>query len=464
MTTSLPISLAELLDNLRQQNRIYLNETDSTITLSRANTSNTKSVLDICNKLGWTFSIHDDSENEWNLDQISDGLEPFRVVISKPTIEGTVGFLTDHGFRNWLKAGELTSVCRVGRLNNSFSTQGTYFLNWDGDPPVFEPQAELKNPREILRVFADKIDVPTDLRRWLISDGEKPDFSNSSVLVWADLSIRNLSISLVDEVRGNDSSLILYGPPKTRYSDAFKDINCAFSVIGEKTFMNLQASAKWVFELPRETEMRHHLFTVEFSRTSNIASGYLADLKKSVEHALDSARIAYQLNLSEVSQDTLKTLSDLRKSVLDETHKLTEIIRSLATTTLGAVAIGVALIALRQASLADDALIKTLAIAVTIHVAITVFSGTRFIHLQRQLHASWQPHLYSFLPIKDFENLVVKPYKKMQRTYISVVLGSTVVMLGLNFAIFDAVYAGKAVASVLDFLVSCVRMAISLIF
>lgn len=63
-------------------------------------------------------------------------------------------------------------------------------------------------------------------------------------------------------------------------------------------------------------------------------------LLNNLSDSLEGAKVAYQVSLSDLGRDMLKTLADLRKAVTEETAKVTDATRQLVTSVSGALAIG----------------------------------------------------------------------------------------------------------------------------
>ncbi len=123
------------------------------------------------------------------------------------------------------------------------------------------------------------------------------------------------------------------------------------------------------------------------------------------------------MGLADLSRDALRSLADLRKSVTDETAKLSDATRQLAAAVAGAVAIGLGLIATRLITSANPWLIIGVMVVAAAYVAAVVASGWQFVTLQRRLREDWQPHLYRFLPEPDYERMVTRPAKSAERTF-----------------------------------------------
>jgi len=120
------------------------------------------------------------------------------------------------------------------------------------------------------------------------------------------------------------------------------------------------------------------------------------------------------MQLAGMSSDALKTLSELRKTVSDDTAKVAEGTRQIITAVAGALAIGAGLIAARLSGSVDPALVTIVMVLAITYVAITILSGISFTLLQRSVRKAWQPRLYRFLAPADYASLVGHPAKRAE--------------------------------------------------
>jgi hypothetical protein len=177
----------------------------------------------------------------------------------------------------------------------------------------------------------------------------------------------------------------------------------------------LQSAVAWVFEVERESEMRHILLATELARCGGTGEEAPQFLRDNLGAALDGAKTAYQVQLAGMSSDALKTLAELRKSVTDETAKVSDATRQIITAVASALAVGAGLIAARLTTTASPLLIVLVMVMAGAYVAITILSGVMFTLLQRKVRMEWQPRLYRFLSQPDYDALVGRPARTAEK-------------------------------------------------
>jgi len=206
------------------------------------------------------------------------------------------------------------------------------------------------------------------------------------------------------------------------------------AALGRDGFICLQRAQRWVFENERETELRHTLLAAEIAHAGGQYRDAAECVKSEIEAALDSAKIAYQMSLSDLSRDTLKVLGDLRKAITEETAKVTDATRQTIGSVTSAVAVGIGLIAARIATSVDPIVMTAVMVLAVLYVVMIFLSGAHFIWLQRGIRSHWRPRLYRFLSDQDYERMVAEPIKRAENAFwwvASLGLLSVLVLLGV---------------------------------
>jgi uncharacterized membrane protein len=154
------------------------------------------------------------------------------------------------------------------------------------------------------------------------------------------------------------------------------------------------------------------------------------------------------MSIAEVGKETLKSLADLRKSVTEDTSKVTEGTRQLAAAVAGALALGFGLIAARLTTTTPRWLLVTVMVIVVLYVLTIVFSGYDFIRLQRTLRKQWQSRLYRFLPQSEYDVMVAQPTAHAERTFVwTAAIGLFAVLLIACAIAFDLLGMGPSPAA-----------------
>jgi len=250
------------------------------------------------------------------------------------------------------------------------------------------------------------------LGRWLLRSSDQ-SVEVAAMAPWKERATKRLLAALAQEIEV-DGKLLFRGPPPTRFSQSS-------SKIDQASFATLQSAAGWAYENSRELDNRHGLVAAEVARTS-LRDGSLKDLAATLPAALESAKIAYNFGVTQQSKDTLKALSDLRKSVSDDTAKLSETTRSLGGAVIGAVFGNIGLIVARLTLPTNGAFIGPAAmligVVLTIYVGAVIASGAHYIAIQRDLRNDWRFRLYRFLGDDEYNVMVTQPAKRAERAFV----------------------------------------------
>ncbi|CAI06383.1 hypothetical protein ebA514 [Aromatoleum aromaticum EbN1] len=426
------ILLAELLDRL-STDEAFIRESENDISVSGLATNAAKNIIEICNELGWSFDLYDSAGTEWRDNELLQDFGPYRLRLRKPSFGGdALVLLTNTGLAEWLRVGHTAVNWQVARLTQRIVTHARVLQSW-GEVEPYQPSANTKSPRSLVREFGAERLAPEDVRPWLLREEVSSSFEDPASKVWMRASSLALLNSLADEIDPIDKKLKFKGPPKLSISVPAERASLADD-IGVDHFNNLQRAASWVFENEREAELRHGLLANDIARSAGGNGDDFQCFISNISSSLDGAKVAYQVSLSDLGRDTLKMLADLRKAVTEETAKVTDATRQLVTAVAGALAISLGLIAARVSTAASYELIVAVMAVVAAYVGVVIYSGYGFIQLQRQLRRDWQPRLYRFLPRSEYESMVSKPANRAERTFFKVAWGG-----GVGVAVLTAI-------------------------
>lgn len=424
------ILLAELLDQL-SPNEAFIRESENDVSVSGLAVEAATNIIDICKRLEWDFELFDSAGTEWRDPDLIVDFAPYRLRIRKPpTIGDTLALLTNTGFSEWLRVGHAAENWKIARLRQPIVTHAKVFQPW-GEAEPFQPLEKTKSPHSLVREFGLERMAPEDVRPWLLREDAGALIDDEAAKIWINASALALLNSLADEIDPEDRALKFNGPPKLSISMPDKHDNLANQISIDR-FNDLQRAANWVFENEREAELRHGLLANDIARSAGGNGDDLQFLFDNFSASLDGAKVAYQVSLSDLGRDTLKMLADLRKAVTEETAKVTDSTRQLVTSVAGALAISLGLIAVRINAAASYYLIVAVMCVVAAYVGMVIYSGYGFIQLQRQLRSDWQPRLYRFLPLSEYENMVSKPSKQAERTFFRVAWGGGIGVVTLT--------------------------------
>lgn len=407
-------SLAQQLDAL-DAGEAFVTEGENVVTASNVPKAESLDLVRRCREIGWAVRIEDREENVWPPDDLEDEYAPFTVIINKPAGPiGVLRLLTNIGLAEWLKREDGRHIWQIAGLEKAFRTYAVTFAPWDADgPPPYEG-GEPRSPRRLVREFTKARVVPESVNRWLLVEKDTFPSDAPAARTWGEIAARQLMLVLPNEVDSERNLLRFKGPPRLDLRIGALGID-VLPVLTLDGFLALQEAIDWVFELEREAEMRHILLAAEVARAGGIGDAVPDFLRDNIADALAGAKTAYQIQLSGMSSDALKTLTELRKSVSDDTAKVAEGTRQIITAVAGALAVSVGLIAARLSGTVNPALIKVVLLLAATYVAITILSGVAFTFLQRKVRKAWQPRLYRFLTNADYEILVGGPARTAER-------------------------------------------------
>lgn len=405
-------NLAARLDAL-DAGDAFVTEGEANITVSRLGVDDAREIAGLCADLGWPTHIEDNAGTVWQSAALDADYAPFRVSFDKPApAPGVLRLLTNTGFATWLARDDVRSHWQVIGLHASLRCYAVTFSPWSEEPAQPRKDEVLREARRLVRETAGQRTVPACVSRWLIADRTAIPADSTTLAVWMRYAARKLLLALPDEI-DETQRLRFKGPPRLDL-DLPEDGADSAALLGREGFLDLQAALDWVFEIEREAEMRHILLAAEIARSGGTGAAADVFIKDNIGDALASAKLAYQMQLAGMSSDALKTLSELRKTVSDDTAKVAEGTRQIITAVAGALAIGAGLIAARVSGSVDPDLVKIVMILAVTYVAITILSGILFTLLQRSVRKAWQPRLYRFLAPADYASLVGDPAKKAE--------------------------------------------------
>ncbi|WP_114835623.1 hypothetical protein U0027_04495 [Agrobacterium tumefaciens] len=400
-----------------QSRGAFVRESAQTATISNLGTADARSLADACLGLQWTFAISDSQNTHWTVEELEDAFSPFRIVITKPSLEGILMVVSLQGFKDLLHdAVKLPSRWWVAGLSSPIRTWSLSFLPWERDepPPV---QIKTKNPRFFVREYGADRKVPDEVGMWLLRnpDGDR-GVADSYRKAWSRAATESLLRCLPNEIDAENDVLRFRGPPRVALSAPSHEELESFTL--EVAFDDLQHALSWVFENERDAETRHALLSAEIAR-SGIGPGVATDVvRQDIKLALEGARIAFEMSLASVGADTLKALGDLRKAVTEETSKVTEATRQTITAVSGALAVGLGLVAAKLTSTTNILLIDALMLVAVSYVAMVIYSGWQFVRMQRKARREWQPRLYRYLPDREYQRLVKDPTAMAETAFL----------------------------------------------
>lgn len=370
-----------------------------------------------------TFHALDALGDELSIDQIEEADGELRLTLSKRPTASTFYFLTPQGMARLLATLDVASGARRVLIADTFApfkTSGCSYECWsemvedvsaieDAVPPV---------PRRIVR---DQLAiVPISIGPILLV--QPPRDSSTVFSVWRTAACPQLLMCLCDEIWRNDGevSVTLTGPRRRRIAAAFDAIE------PERDHPILNEVAEWIYNNGRDIETRHTLFVYELAREWPDETPFSVGFASRAPGSLEAAKTDFRMHVRDASKETLKSLQDLRKALVDDVGRLVAQTRELSGTiwrdllvVLAAVLGRFSLLSSsggRAADLANWILIG-LALYLFMSIGITAFSNYSFMKISQDLQEKWKTKLYGFVDPKDFDVLAAEPMKKAERVY-----------------------------------------------
>lgn len=431
--------LAETLDAIVAHGDVTVTEARESISVYQLTGTQALQVLDALDTGEWTAVEISDAGGELSKHQLTSASDGVIIRAERvPLPDGIEAVITQHAFTKLLSRREIAPVVWVHGLDRRVDTVTVRFCPW-GDISAFE-SVHIASPEKVVRLLNGDRDAGLEIGRYTL----RPPVHYipcPAMTAWEKRATHVLLSSLAQEVEP-DNKLLFRGPPPSRF-EAVQSHNEP-----NERFVALQQTVNWVFETEKELENRHALLAAEIARVS-LRNGNLSDLLAIIDTALEGARIAYNFGVTQQNKDTLKSLADLRKSITDDTAKLSEVTRSMATAVVGAIFGNMGLILARLTLQPTSKYIGVssiiLGIVLLLYVIVTAYSGFHHIGIQRHLRKEWREKVYRFLTNDDYEKMVGVPVKKAENLFHRTSLAA-IIMAALCFAALFLIARGSSVA------------------
>lgn len=398
------------LDSLHGEGKGIVNEGVDAVVVSGLGTEDAASLVDLARAAGLTWSAEDSADDTvTDVGLLDEDLAPYRLTIPKPGGGDSLVLFTILALQKSLEKDLLATSWKHVQSIQTFSTAARRFAVWEDNTAALDISVRRPDPRDLVRESGDP-SIPARIEPWLLDmplshvPEDDPVFDE-----WAKLSINIARKCLASEILA-DGTIAYAGPPKTKVAGT-----APLPSTSDLLFA-LQRALRWVYETNHQAEIRHNLLGAELGRHT-IERGVTA---AAVTSALEGAKIAYQLALSDISRDSLKAIADVRKAVTEEINKTADTARQLATAVAGAVFLGLGVVAARVTSSAPPALLITLSVVLAVYVGAMIFASNHFMGLQENLRSDWKQRFYSFLGADDYKTLVTDPLGKAKHGFVVV--------------------------------------------
>ncbi len=367
-----------------------------------------------------------------------------RMTLTYTPRQGAEHLFTLEGWRSLLLDSDRAcraSVVRLAFLGRAdgFRTRGHDVEAWTDFPAGASlPDARSEaGPRRVVRSQSPELMAPPRIDPYVAASGK---VEGPAAVAWREAAGRMIALSLPNELYrdGSANMILLAGQPPRR-------LDLGDAGTGVNGFDAQQAAASWVYLEGADVEVRHTFLSAELSREWTAGESFRTGLPKRVEPALDSARLLYKAHLRAGSKDTLKALSDLRKTLSDEVQKLLQQSRDLSAAVWRDVSVAIGVLVVRLAI--DGAkggaggagfawLYAVVAAYVGISYGVSLSTNRKFLGVVERSRSAWRTKLYGFLDDADYKALADEPlaealtaYRRAEGRTTAIVAVVVVVML-----------------------------------
>ena len=381
--------------------------------------------------------------------------EPLRITLQIEQTAHTIRVATSQGLRRALgvvDASPTVSEIRLLGLGVPILTLGVNIVSWQpGDvDAVPRPASTYPSPRRFARTIAGESRAPAEIGSWLLDgDGDRHD---EPFLMWRTVAADAVRRSLVSEIYDVDGAtrVVLAGSPTRRL-----DLGDGNETVA--SFAGLQEAARWLFVEGRDVELRHTLLAGELAREWRDEQPLAVGLPERLHVALESAGLAYRAHVQQGSRETIKSLSDLRKTLAEEIGKVTQQTRDLTSGLWRDVAVAIVTVAFRlsmdatrtTATPVYSIVLLLVATYIVVSQIVTVKSSRAFLKVAADARAQWRHKGYAYLSDAEFDALAGKPLTEARGIYDGVERSANWVagLVAAGLVVFAAREAGVLTAA-----------------
>lgn len=349
--------------------------------------------------------------------------EPTRITVTFAPVANACYLFTPEGWRSFLLNDLLvssTSSVRLAFDDRGFGTRAFDVGFWEGEPVAASEPARPgeSGPRRHVRCQSSDLMAPSRIEPWILvgDSAEGPAWQ-----IWASVAASQIARCLPDELY-RDVGAARVGlagqPPRRLELGVFPPDDIPFEA--------LQEAAAWVYLEGTDVEVRHTFLSSELAREWPADRSFALGLRGKLASSLGSARLLYKAHLRAGSKDTLKALSELRKTLADDVQKLVQQARDLSSAVWRDVAVAIGVMAIRFGLDAAKTVPSPLAFS-TIYLVVaayfiasfwlTVSINRRYLKSLEGSRTAWREKLYAFLDDDDYSSLAGAPLSEAIADY-----------------------------------------------
>lgn len=347
------------------------------------------------------------------------------IAFNKSRTLDNIYFFTKEGFLKNLESSEISKSqsILIHEDFSEFSTLTCRFRKWDFDSakvPEHQKNIETADPRKILKDYTGA-QITSNQLFWVTPT--EPDTPDDLFLKWLDIATPKAALLLASEISSTEGvqyhtikgSKTLNIPNEVEFTSFTKD---AHSSVHEALY--------WVFETSRETEVRHTLLSQRLSNNDlKQSERWTKYISRVLRPSLSSAREDYRSHLLVKTGELLKAITDIRKTVSDETSKIIDKTSALTSSLLRDASITFIIAALRQTLIAKNIITKESAYFLLIATAawlatsilLTGYQNKMFIRSQIRFRRNWSKGLSALISEDELKKISRRPIREAIENY-----------------------------------------------
>lgn len=267
---------------------------------------------------------------------------------------------------------------------------------------------------------AESVPMPRELGHLLPALEDEGHFAaNDFAEFYRELSFRRLAAVLPSELWNRDSKTLAVVRGSVIREGEF-DPSATYDA---NVYEVIKSACRWIYCPSSQAEVRHGLLTSELARLWHQSSSWFDGLKDRLQPSLESARTAYQLHVGSLSAESLRSLAELRKALIEESARVQRMTSELLTSLWRDFLIATGALVTHFVALAESKpenrrwVVSAAVIFVAISGVLTYTSQLRGLHVSKLALEAWRKRVYSFVTEADYQALAAEPMGKVNRTY-----------------------------------------------
>ncbi|MFS7161142.1 hypothetical protein AB6825_01070 [Serratia proteamaculans] len=386
------------------------------------------------------------------------------VKIEYPCFNENIYLLTLEGWRYFLHDDE-----KVNKYNNinllcidiSFSTHAFNVSPWSSNPEnIPNENKEALTPKKVrtyVKVFNENTSAPSTIEPWVLKNTNNIPNDDPAFKIWRSISNAKLIICIPNEISLNSDGKIVVGfygkPPKNLIFNKDK--------LKDEVFDNIQEAILWIYFEGNEIEIKHTFLSSEIAREWALNINYCNGINTKLPSALESAKLLYKAHVRSSGKETLKTLGDLRKTLIDDVQKVIQQTRDIANGIWKDVALSIATIVLKYTvdsskqpnhQLIYSYIFFAVGVYIIASFALSLFINNKFNGISEDNRKIWRRKLYLFLDDADYKLLAKEPIDSALRNYRNVCIASGVIILITSILLFKLAFDGLDTTTTKEFI------------